>query len=139
MSSIEIKRKMMKLYRRELLKEVYSTLLKLVTKTRIVVEEKKEEEEGIRSSSKIEIIRNPRESIKLAYELIQSAEQEVLRIFPSIHAFRRQVRMGIMHLFKEVVENDIIVRVLINDDEIKIRETVNEVKLVFHEIEISAI
>jgi hypothetical protein len=28
MSSIEIKRKMMKLYRRELLKEVYSTLLK---------------------------------------------------------------------------------------------------------------
>jgi len=49
MSSIEIKRKMMKLYRGELIKKVYSTLLKLVTKTRI-------EEEGIRSSSKIEIL-----------------------------------------------------------------------------------
>ena len=104
----------------------------MVTKTRI-------EENGIRSSSNIEIIQNPRESIKLAYDLIKSAEQEVLRIFPSIHAFRRQVRMGIMHLFKEVVENDIIVRVLIHADEKQIRETVNEVKLVFPEIELRAI
>ena len=75
MSSIEIKRKMMKLYRGDLLKKVYSTLLKIVTKTRI--EEEGEEGEGIKSSSKIEIIQNPRESIKLAYDLIQSAEQEV--------------------------------------------------------------
>ena len=104
----------------------------MVTKTRI-------EENGISSSSNTEIIQNPRESIKLAYDLIKSAEQEVLRIFPSIHAFRRQVRMGIMHLFKEVVENDIIVRVLIHADEKQIRETVNEVKLVFPEIELRAI
>ena len=47
--------------------------------------------------------------------------------------------MGIMHLFKEVVENDIIVRVLIHADEKQIRETVNEVKLVFPEIELRAI
>ena len=137
MSSIEIKRKMMKLYRGELLKEVYSTLLKLVTKTRI--EEEGEEGEGIRSSSKIEIIHNPRESIKLAYDLIQSAEQEVLRIFPSIHAFRRQTRMGIMHLFKEVVEHGVKVRILIHADENQIRQVINEVMLVFPEIEIRAI
>ena len=137
MSSIEIKRKMMKLYRGELLKKVYSTLLKLVTKTRI--EEEGEEGEGIRSSSKIDIIRNPRESIKLAYDLIQSAEQEVLRIFPSIHAFRRQTRMGIMHLFKEVVEHGIKVRILIHADENQIRQVINEVMLVFPEIEIRAI
>jgi len=56
---------MMKLSRIEPLKEVDSRLRKLVTKARITVEEKKEEEE-IRSSSKIEIIQNPRESIKLA-------------------------------------------------------------------------
>jgi two-component system, OmpR family, sensor histidine kinase VicK len=137
MSSIEIKRKMMKLYRGELLKKVYSTLLKLVTRTRI--EEEGEEGEGIRSSSKIEIIRNPRESIKLAYDLIQSAEQEVLRIFPSIHAFRRQTRMGIMHLFKEVVEHGIKVRILIHADENQIRQVINEVMLVFPEIEIRPI
>ena len=40
--------KMMKLYRGELLKKVYSTLLKLVTKTRIEEEEEEEEGEGIR-------------------------------------------------------------------------------------------
>jgi PleD family two-component response regulator len=89
--------------------------------------------------SNIEIIQNPRESIKLAYDLIKSAEQEVLRIFSSIHAFRRQVRMGIMHLFKEVVENDIKVRVLIHAEEEQIREIVNEVMLVFPEIDIRAI
>jgi len=137
MSSIEIKRKMMKLYRVKLLKKVYSTLLKLVTKT--IIEEEGEEGEGIRSSSNIEIIRNPRESIKLAYDLIQLAEQEVLRIFPSIHAFRRQTRMGIMHLFKEVVEHGIKVRILIHADENQIRQVINEVMLVFPEIEIRAI
>ena len=136
MSSIEIKRKMMKLYRGELLKKVYSTLLKLVTKAR--KEEEGEEGEVIRSSN-IEIIQNPRESIKLAYDLIQSAEQEVLRIFPSIHAFRRQTRMGIMHVFKEVVEHGIKVRILIHADENQIRQVINEVMLVFPEIEIRAI
>ena len=106
MSSVEIKRKMRMFSRMELPKEVYTRLRKLVTKTG----KEQEEGEGIRSS-KIEIIHNPRESIKLAYDLIKSAEQEVLRIFPSIHAFRRQTRMGILHLFKEVVEQGIKVRV----------------------------
>jgi nitrogen-specific signal transduction histidine kinase len=138
MSGIEIKRKIMKFSRKDLLKEVYSRLHKSVTKTRIE-EKEKDQKEGIRSSSNIEIIQNPRESIKLAYDLIKSAEQEVLRIFPSIHAFRRQTRMGIMHLFKEVVENGIKVRVLIHADEEQIREIVNEVMLVFPEIDIRAI
>ena len=127
---------MMELSRRDLLKELYSILNKLITKkTRIEEEEK---EEGIRSSN-IVIIQNPRESIKLAYDLIKSAKQEVLRIFPSIHAFRRQGRMGIMHLFREVVENGIKVRVLIHADEKQIRQIVNEVMLVLPEIDIRAI
>ncbi len=132
MSRIKIKSKIMKLSRRELLKKVYSRMHKLVTKTRI------EEEEGIRSSN-IMIIQNPRESIKLAYDVIESAKQEVLRIFPSIHAFRRQVRMGIMHLFKDVVKHGIKVRVLIHADENQIRQIVNEVMLVLPEIDIRAI
>ena len=128
--------KMMKLSRREILKELYSILNNLITKTRIEEEEEKEEE--IRSSN-IVIIQNPRESIKLAYDLIKSAKQEILRIFPSIHAFRRQGRMGIMHLFREVVENGIKVRVLIHADEKQIRQIVNEVMLVLPEIDIRAI
>jgi PleD family two-component response regulator len=47
--------------------------------------------------------------------------------------------MGIMHLFKEVVENGIKVRILIHADENQIREIVNEVMLVFPEIDIRAI
>jgi PleD family two-component response regulator len=47
--------------------------------------------------------------------------------------------MGIMHLFKEVVENGIKVRVLIHADEKQIRQIVNEVILVFPEIDIRAI
>jgi signal transduction histidine kinase len=125
----------MKLSRREILKELYSKLNKLITKTRIEEEEKEEE---IRSSN-IVIIQNPRESIKLAYDLIKTAKQEILRIFPSIHAFRRQGRMGIMHLFREVVENGIKVRVLIHADEKQIRQIVNEVMLVLPEIDIRAI
>ena len=135
--------KMMKLSRGEILKELYSKLNKLITKkTRIEEEEEeeeeKEEERRIRSSN-IEIIQNPRESIKLAYDLIKSAKQEVLRIFPSIHAFRRQGRMGIMHLFREVVENGIKIRILIHADEKQIRQIVNEVMLVLPEIDIRAI
>ena len=57
--------KMMKLSRREILKELYSKLKNLITKTRIEEEEEKEEE--IRSSN-IVIIQNPRESIKLTYD-----------------------------------------------------------------------
>ena len=133
--STKIKRKMMELSRRDLLKELYSILNKLITKKTRIEEEK---EEGIRSSN-IVIIQNPRESIKLAYDLIKSAKQEVLRIFPSIHAFRRQGRMGIMHLFREVVENGIKVRVLIHADEKQIRQIVNEVMLVLPEIDIRAI
>ena len=123
----------MKTSRTKTLKEVYARLRKLVTKTRI-----EEERGGIRSSN-IEVIQNPRESIKIAYDLIKSAEQEVLRIFPSIHAFRRQTRMGIMHLFKEVVEQGIKVRILIHANEEQIRQIVNEVILVFPEIDIRAI
>jgi signal transduction histidine kinase len=131
--SIKNRKKIIKLSRTKTLKEVYARLRKLVTKTRI-----EEERGGIRSSN-IEVIQNPRESIKIAYDLIKSAEQEVLRIFPSIHAFRRQTRMGIMHLFKEVVEEGVKVRVLIHANEEQIRQIVNEVILVFPEIDIRAI
>ena len=44
-----------------------------------------------------------------------------------------------MHLFKEVVEHGIKVRILIHADENQIRQVINEVMLVFPEIEIRAI
>ncbi|HET7390466.1 MAG TPA: HAMP domain-containing sensor histidine kinase, partial [Nitrososphaeraceae archaeon] len=84
-------------------------------------------EEGI-DQSNIEIIQNPEESIKRSHELIRSAKEEVLRIFSSVNAFRRQVRLGIMHLFKEIVEkHGIKVRILLpaTDDQ-QTMQIVNE-------------
>ena len=86
-------------------------------------------EEGVESAS-IEIIPSPSHSIKRAYDLINSAQEEVLRIFSSMNAFRRQARLGIMHLFKDVVERGVRVRILIPANQREITQIVNEVNLV---------
>jgi two-component system sensor histidine kinase VicK len=110
--------------------EVDSRLHKLVSKIT--------EKEAVESTN-IKIIQNPRESIKLAYNIVKSAKEEVLRIFPSINAFRRQTRIGIMHLFKEAVEQGVKVRILITGDEQQIIQITNEVSLALPQIEIRAI
>ncbi|HZD82561.1 MAG TPA: ATP-binding protein, partial [Nitrososphaeraceae archaeon] len=95
-------------------------------------------EEGVESTS-IEIIQNPEDSINRAYNLIKSAEEEVLRIFSSIHAFRRQVRLGIMHLFKDTVERGIRVKILIPADPNEVIQIVNEVNLVLPQLDIASV
>jgi signal transduction histidine kinase len=95
-------------------------------------------EEGIESTS-IEIIQNPTGSIKRAYDLVKSAEEEVLRIFSSIHAFRRQTRLGIMHLFKDAVERGVRVRILIPADQNEVIQIVNEVNLVLPQLDIGSV
>jgi signal transduction histidine kinase len=87
----------------------------------------------------IEIIQNPTGSIKRAYDLIRSAEEEVLRIFSSIHAFRRQVRLGIMHLFKDALERGVRVRILIPADQNEVIQIVNEVNLVLPQLDIGSV
>ena len=95
-------------------------------------------EKGIESAS-IEIIPNPTYSIKRAYDLIELAEEEILRIFSSISAFRRQVRLGIMHLFKDALERDVRVRILIPADQNEIIQIVNEVNLVLPKLDIGSV
>jgi nitrogen-specific signal transduction histidine kinase len=95
-------------------------------------------EEGVESAT-IEIIPSPSYSIKRAYDLINSAEEEVLRIFSSINAFRRQVRLGIMHLFKGAVKRGVRVRILIPAEQKEIIQIVNEVNLVLPELEIGSV
>ena len=89
--------------------------------------------------SSIEIIQNPTGSIKRAYDLIESAKEEVLRIFSSTHAFRRQTRLGIMHLFKDAVERNVRVRILIPADQNEIIRIVNEVNLALPQIDIASV
>src|SRR5215813_2718419 len=87
----------------------------------------------------IEIIRNTRESIKRSFDLVQSARDEVLRIFSSITAFRRQVRLGVLHLFKESIDRGVKVRVLIPADCQQITQIINEVNLVLPDLSIRCV
>jgi two-component system sensor histidine kinase VicK len=88
----------------------------------------KELEEGIDHQSTIEVIQNPEESIKIAYDIIKSSKEEVLRMFSSVNAFRRQVRAGIMNLLREMVEkHGVKVRIMIPAiDQQQITQIVNE-------------
>lgn len=89
-------------------------------------------------SANIEIIRNTRESIERSFDLVESASDEVLRIFSSINAFRRQVRIGVLHLFKES-EHGVKIRVLIPADYQQITQIINEVNLVLPELSIRSV
>jgi signal transduction histidine kinase len=70
---------------------------------------------------------------------VESASDEVLRIFSSINAFRRQVRGGVLHLFKESIEHGVKVRVLIPADYQQITQIINEVNLVLPELSIRSV
>ncbi|HKG72563.1 MAG TPA: hypothetical protein VKA87_11715, partial [Nitrososphaeraceae archaeon] len=60
-------------------------------------------EEGI-DQANIEIISNPKEGIKRAWSIIKSAKEEVLIMFSSAKAVRRQIEMGGLQLLKEASE-----------------------------------
>ena len=95
----------------------------------------KEIEEGI-EPAKIEIIRDPDEAIKLSRDLIKSAKHEVLRIYPSFNGFRRQIRIGALHLFREVLEHGISVRILVPADKQQIDGTIGGLELALPTLEI---
>ena len=61
-------------------------------------------EEGLESAD-IEIIPNPKEGIKYAWKVIKSAKKEVLILFSTANALRRQIEMGGLALLNEVSEN----------------------------------
>jgi two-component system sensor histidine kinase VicK len=83
-------------------------------------------EEGLESAD-IEIIPNPKEGIKHAWKVIKSARKEVLIIFSTANAFRRQIEMGGLALLKEV-SKDLLgkVRILVPTDN-KVVQTIGEV------------
>ena len=67
------------------------------------------------------------------------AKDEVLRIFPSVNALRRQMRIGTFRLFKEALEGGVSVRILIPADERQITELMNEITLALPQLEIRSI
>jgi signal transduction histidine kinase len=74
----------------------------------------------------IEIIQNPRDGIKRAWSYIEKSEYEVLSIFATPNAFRRQVNIGLLQLLKEATEQrHVQVRILIPGDK-QIKDTIDQ-------------
>jgi len=64
-------------------------------------------EQGIEAED-IKIIRNPVEVQKLAFELIKSAQDEILIIFSTANAFYRQEKAGTIKLLIEIASKKVI-------------------------------
>jgi two-component system, OmpR family, sensor histidine kinase VicK len=76
----------------------------------------KDIEEGI-DFADIEIIANPREGITRAWRIIKSARKEILIMFSSANALRRQREMGGLGLLKDASEGrNVKVRLLVPHD-----------------------
>jgi two-component system, OmpR family, sensor histidine kinase VicK len=71
----------------------------------------KEIEEGIKPEV-IETIRDPVEIQMVAFELVNSAKEEILIVFSTANAFLRQVHAGATELLQEAAERDIKVKIL---------------------------
>jgi two-component system, OmpR family, sensor histidine kinase VicK len=69
-------------------------------------------ESGIEAAS-IEVIQNHRESIGRAWKAVSTAEHEVLILFSTPSAFRRQLEMGARELLLKALSNGSSVRILI--------------------------
>jgi two-component system sensor histidine kinase VicK len=88
----------------------------------------KEIEEGT-DLTDIEIIRNPKEGIDRAWGYVEKSKYEVLSIFATPNAFRRQVNMGLLranYMLKDATEQrHVQVRVLIPGDK-QIKDTIDQ-------------
>jgi nitrogen-specific signal transduction histidine kinase len=96
-------------------------------------------EEGVEQAN-IEIISNPKEGIKRARSIIKSAKEEVLVMFSSANAVRRQIEMGWLQLLKQALEeNNAKVRVLIPADDDITSTIIKEAKSTYPHIDIRSI
>jgi signal transduction histidine kinase len=74
-------------------------------------------EEGRVDETNIEIISNPKKVIDNAWKILNSAKKEILVVFSTSNAFRRQLEMGGSKLLKEIIEkNNAKVRILVPAD-----------------------
>jgi len=73
-------------------------------------------EEGHELAS-VDVLPNPQESLQKAWTMVGSAKEEVLLMFATSSAFRRQAKMGgLQVLTRTIQENRTKVRILIPDD-----------------------
>ena len=85
----------------------------------------------------VEIISNPRQSIKRAWDLVRSAREDVMIMLSSPTAFRRQLEMGGLQVIQEAVKNGAKVKLLIPSDR-SVVQTLSQVKSALPQAEFRA-
>jgi hypothetical protein len=96
-------------------------------------------EKGIKTAD-VEVIENSKESINRAYDISISAREELLIAFPTVNAFRRNVRAGMsMQLLKEEYsKNSVRLRILTPVDN-QIMHIIEELKKALSELDVRAL
>lgn len=93
-------------------------------------------EKDIEAAS-VEVISNPKVSIKRAWDLIRSAKREVMVMLSSPTAFRRQLAMGGLEVIQEAVKNGAKVKLLVPSDR-NVAQTLSQVKSALPQVEFRA-
>jgi two-component system, OmpR family, sensor histidine kinase VicK len=84
----------------------YNSIFEDLWNRSIPAEQKIEEiEEGV-VLSKTEVIQNPSDIQQLFINMVKSAKHEVLLVLPTINAFYREERIGIIQLLKQAAERE---------------------------------
>jgi two-component system sensor histidine kinase VicK len=85
----------------------------------IPVEQRINEIEAGIDSGNTEVIYSPQSIYEMFFNMVKFAKHEILLIIPTINAFLRKERIGMIELLKEVcLEHEIIVRILTPTDQI---------------------
>jgi hypothetical protein len=88
-------------------------------------------------SAKVEIIKSPKESVDRGYDISISAKDELLLVFPTVNAFRRNVRTGtsMLLLKEEYSKNNVRLRILTPVDN-QIMQIIAELKRTLFNLDI---
>jgi two-component system sensor histidine kinase VicK len=83
----------------------------------------------------IEIIQNSREGMERAWNYVRKSKHEILSIFSTANAFRRQMRHGLLQLLNEATEQrSVQVRILIPADE-QIKDTIDQAAIICPQVD----
>jgi two-component system sensor histidine kinase VicK len=104
----------------------FNSLFEEAWKNGIDARERIRDVEAGLDTANIEIIQNPKEAIKRAWDYLKTSKSDVSVLFPTANAFRRQIHMGLLQLLNEATEQRRVkIRILIPASE-QIMRVINE-------------
>lgn len=86
----------------------------------------KEIEEGVKREV-IETIRDPNEILKISQDLVKNAREEIMILFSTANAFRRQEKTGLLELLERAATRGIEVRIIVPIDDLA-KDRIKELK-----------